>query len=84
LLPGSRGTEDSENNLGLLPDFIRFDGDQGIEHRSLGNPRRYPLTLNWVISTSPDGTGTVDGDESGISLSTSFLKTIDGGGYDLY
>jgi hypothetical protein len=41
-----------------------------------------PATLSWVISTAPDGGGTVESSGSGISLSTSFLSTV--GIFDVY
>ncbi len=38
------------------------------------DPADTPSTLNWVISISPSGGGTVEGSGSGVSLSTSFLE----------
>jgi len=35
-----------------------------------------PEELSWVVSTSPDGGGTVEGSASGVSLSTSFFGTV--------
>jgi hypothetical protein len=36
-------------------------------------PTDLPATLSWVISTSPDGGGTVEGSGSGVGLSTSLF-----------
>jgi hypothetical protein len=42
-----------------------------------------PLLINWVISTAPDGGGTVEGSGSGVSV-TSTLHNVVGTSYDVY
>jgi hypothetical protein len=42
-----------------------------------------PETINWIISTSPDGGGTVKGSGSGVSLTTSLHNAV-GTSYDVY
>jgi len=41
-----------------------------------------PATLSYIISTAPDGGGTVEDSGVDISLSTSFFQTV--GGFDIY
>jgi hypothetical protein len=43
-----------------------------------------PGTVSWVISTSHDGGGTVEGSGSGVSLSSTFLEDSPGGTYAIY
>jgi hypothetical protein len=41
-----------------------------------------PVTLSWVISTAPDGGGTVEGSGAGVALSNSFVETVSS--FDIY
>jgi hypothetical protein len=41
-----------------------------------------PATLNWIISTAPDGGGTVEGSGAGVGLTTNFFQTV--GNRDIY
>jgi len=42
-----------------------------------------PLLINWIISTAPDGGGTVEESASGVSLTTAFNNSA-GGTYSVY
>jgi len=42
----------------------------------------FPVALSWVISTAPDGAGTVEGSGAGVGLGASFLETV--GSFDIY
>jgi hypothetical protein len=41
-----------------------------------------PATVDWIISTAPDGGGTVEGSGSGVGLTTAFFETV--GNRDIY
>jgi len=41
-------------------------------------------TLSWVISTSPDGGGTVEGSGAGVTLTKSLFLSDNSFGYDVY
>jgi hypothetical protein len=42
-----------------------------------------PLLINWIISTAPDGGGTVEASASGVSLTTAFNNNV-GTSYTVY
>jgi len=42
----------------------------------------FPVSLSWVISTAPDGGGTVEGSGAGVGLGTTFLETV--GSFDIF